>query len=247
MNLGDVRLADLAVHFRNLFDRRNTAFIDGLGKRVNWLNLAAGDLQNSIRKYPGEAQVSRDLGRFVGWVCCVANHFAHLPLEKAMAKKFPASGCAYCGHKPCACGPDRPEPNLALATPEQEIWSTREWQAHLASVYGPNNIKKGLDVAIGRLFKEIAEIIDLQMGVYDLDLSVEEVEMEFAKEIADVFSWACAIATILGLDLGDSMKKYSTCCPECHKLPCICGRFIVEQGRLGRFLPRSVRSNSRSA
>lgn len=243
MNLGDLRLSDLATHFQNMYGRRNADFMDGLSERVNWLSIAAGDLQNTIRKKreTQPEEVAADLGRFIGWIFCVVNHFEVMPLEEAMMKKYPASGCSYCGHRPCRCGDDRPDPDLARGSPEQLGWSLIRWQTHLREIYGPRHIQAGLDNVVVRLFKEITEILDVRMSIPDMEYTAEDLEMEFALEITDVLSWACAVANLLNIDLNRALAKHAHACPDCSGVVCTCGRFVARQASTKRLLTRSRR------
>ena len=58
-----------------------------------------------------------------------------------------------------------------------------------------------------------------------------EIEIEYAKEIADVLAWTIAISIILGIDLEKSvLKMYGSGCPSCSGNPCACAKFVVIDG-----------------
>ena len=45
-----------------------------------------------------------------------------------------------------------------------------------------------------------------------------------ATEFADVLAWLATLANIAGVDLEEAVRaKYGAGCPECHRMPCVCG------------------------
>ena len=228
-------LSQWQTHFFQMYGRRNSLFIDGLRERVGFLLHAIGDLQDVIRKGGGE-ETKNALASTVGWTFCVAGHFGNLPLAEMMASKYPVSGCVYCGHLPCDCHQgQRSAVKLVIPHPQQFDWSLTKWQTHLDRVYGARNRQIGLENALNRLFKEVCEINELQMGLARTEATVEEMEHEFALKVVDILVWIIAVAYLLGLDLERAVSaRYGARCPTCLNLPCACGRFIIDQGRLRR-------------
>ena len=75
-----MELKVLINHFFNLYGRRNRIFLHGLRERIDFLNLAVGDLQDAIRKTSGSRAIEIALTRVVARVFCVAEHFIALQL-----------------------------------------------------------------------------------------------------------------------------------------------------------------------
>jgi NTP pyrophosphatase (non-canonical NTP hydrolase) len=42
------------------------------------------------------------------------------------------------------------------------------------------------------------------------------------KEFADVLAWLFTLASLSGIKMADTISKYTSGCPVCHKIPCIC-------------------------
>jgi len=93
-------LREMIEHFFRLYGRRNRIFLSGLGKRINFLNLAIGDLQEAIRKGHNSEIIGMALARVVARIFCVAENFWSLPLVEMMARKYPAGYCIYCQKLP---------------------------------------------------------------------------------------------------------------------------------------------------
>ena len=43
-----------------------------------------------------------------------------------------------------------------------------------------------------------------------------------SEEFADAAAWLVTLASIRGIDMGDSARKYSNGCPRCGGTPCSC-------------------------
>jgi NTP pyrophosphatase (non-canonical NTP hydrolase) len=152
---------------------------------------------------------------------------------EALKKKFPESGCSYCGHKPCGCNVMRPEEKVgAQASNEQSDWRISEWQKHLNDVYGPNNHAQGLRFIYGRLLSEMNEvnIAGMQMEMSSED--VQKFKQEAVSELADSFAWIIAVANETGIDLEEVyVERYGKGCPNCGQYSCQCGPFTFVQER----------------
>ena len=226
-----MELKALANHFFNLYGRRNRIFLHGLRERIDFLNLAVGDLQDAIRKTPGSRAIEIALARVVARVFCVAEHFIALPLVETMIAKYPAGKCSYCQEFPCACPDIRPDFILekTLCT-SQDQWSLKQWCESLAALYGRRNKEKGIENVLNRLFKEVSELSSLPLKVPFAKLDLDEIEKEFALELSDVLAWTIATANALELDLEKAVwDRFGNGCRKCRQPQCICTHFDVDQ------------------
>lgn len=218
-------------HFFHLYGRRNRIFLPGLRDRIDFLNLAIGDLQEAIRKDTDDQIRRVALARVVSRIFCVAEHFRTLPLIEVMARKYPAH-CSYCRATPCQCTEHRPHPTLEATPPEPQLhWTLRMWCTHLDQLYGARNQRKSIENVLNRLFKEISELQSLSMRIRNTatPLSLEAIEEEYALELADALAWTIAVANLLGVDLeGAVLDRFGNGCWNCHRDPCMCTNFNVE-------------------
>jgi len=221
-------LQEMMEHFFHLYGRRNRIFLSSLRKRVDFLYLAIGDLQEVVRKEMGGKHVEVALARVISRIFCIAENFQNLPLVEMMARKYPAQRCGYCKKFPCACTERRPDVHLEeVATKEQQQWSLKEWCLHFARMYGAKNKEKGIENVLNRLFKEVSEISSLSMNIPNMR-SMDEIEQEFALELSDALAWTAAVATILETDLEKAvLDRFGNSCWNCRKNPCICSHFNV--------------------
>jgi|GEM_PF-128109 NTP pyrophosphatase (non-canonical NTP hydrolase) len=154
---------------------------------------------------------------------------------EALKKKFPESGCSYCGHKPCGCSVMRPEEKVgAQSSEEQKDWTIKEWQTHLKEVYGANNAKEGLRFIVGRLHSEIDEVTaaGMQMEMQTAPKDIERFRLEAISELADSFAWTIAVCNEVDIDLEQAfVDRYGKGCPNCGGMPCTCGPFTFVQER----------------
>lgn len=222
-------LRELGEHLFRLYGRRNRIFLSGLRERIDFLNLAIGDLQEAIRKNHEKAIMEIALARVVARIFCIAENFWSLPLIEMMSRKYPVGRCSYCQKLPCQCPEKRPASRLEMiASGEQLKWSLSDWQLHLDCLYGQCNKAKGIENVVNRLFKEIGELLSLQMMIPNTADTLDEIEEEFALELADAFSWTIAVANFLGIDLeGAVLKRFGDSCWKCHRSPCVCTGFNV--------------------
>jgi len=42
------------------------------------------------------------------------------------------------------------------------------------------------------------------------------------KEFADVLAWLFSLASLSGINMEETISKYTAGCPVCHGIPCIC-------------------------
>lgn len=152
-----------------------------------------------------------------------------------LTKKFPESGCSYCGHKPCGCNVMRPEEKIGAQSSEtQKDWSIKEWQTHLGEVYGANNSKEGLRFIYGRLLSEMneANVAGMQMEMAGSADDIGHFKQEAISELADSFAWIIAVCNETGTDLEKAfVDRYGKGCPNCGGMPCTCGPFTFVQER----------------
>lgn len=45
---------------------------------------------------------------------------------------------------------------------------------------------------------------------------------EMKKEFADVLAWLFTLASLSGIRMEETISKYTSGCPVCSKIPCIC-------------------------
>ncbi len=90
----------------------------------------------------------------------------------------------------------------------------REFQQQIEELYGTRDRERGLYKSFSWLVEEMGELSRaLRRG------DRENLEMEFA----DVAAWLVSVATIVGVDIEDVVKKaYGNGCPRCKQTPCGC-------------------------
>lgn len=157
-------------------------------------------------------------------------------IEQLM-KKYPESGCSYCGKKPCECAVIRPEDKVgAVYSEEQKNWTITQWQQHLKEVYGAGNKAKGLEWVVNRLGSEIGELSEaailMEQSKGADPKEIEKYKEEAASEAADVIAWIMAACNEVDADLDKTfIDRYGKGCPKCKGYPCRCGEFSRKQER----------------
>lgn len=224
-----MNLQKTADHFFFLYGKRNCLFLPGLRERINFLNLALGDLQDAVRKEAGARALDVALARVVARIFCVADHFKGLPLTEAMVQKYGQQHCSYCQKMPCVCTERRSRSQLErVSLGERYRWGLREWCAHFNALYGAKNKEKGIENILNRLFKEVTELLSLQMDVSRMPGTLHEIEMEFALELADTLAWTIAAANFFEVDLEKAVfDRFGSNCWKCREIPCVCTHFNV--------------------
>lgn len=225
-----MNLKEMMKHFFHLYGRRNRIFLPGLRERIDFLNLAIGDLQETIRKEAEDSILKIALARLVSRIFCIAEHFQELPLVEFMARKYPSRYCSYCQQLPCQCPEKRPEAELIVrASDEQWDWGLKRWSFHFQALYGDKNRTRGIENILNRLFKEISELLSLGMRIPNMGGSLDEIEKEFALELSDALAWTIAVANFFEIDLEEAvLDRYGNGCWKCHYLSCVCTNFNVE-------------------
>lgn len=223
----------MMTHFFELYGRRNRIFLPGLLERILFLSLAINDLQEALRKDVERSLLKMAMARIVSRIFCIAEHFHNLPLINALAMKYPFGRCAYCMQFPCACRESRPDATLVVIVEEMQMtWSLRNWCHHLNAVYGAKNenTPNARENLLNRLSREVSELLSILMDLPNNTETIDEIEFEFALELADTLAWTIAIANLLGVDLEKAVieRFVRTNCWNCHQKPCICKHFNVK-------------------
>lgn len=230
-----MELQELMEHFFHLYGLRNQIFLANLRKRIDFLGLAIGDLQDAIRKEIDKKKIEIALARVVSRIFCIAGNFTKLPVVEMMASKYPLNWCSYCQSFPCECTERRPAAQLQIQPSEaQRHWNLKKWCSHLDNLYGEKNKEKGVENILNRLFKEVYELISLQLKTLHphekhKSLSLEEIRRGYALELTDALAWTIAIANFLEIDLEKAVwDRYGEGCWNCRQIPCICTTFSFE-------------------
>jgi len=225
-----MKLKEMMKHFFLLYGRRNRIFLPSLRDRIDFLNLGIGDLEEAIRKEVSIQYFNIALARIVARIFCITEHFQELPLVEFMARKYPSRYCSYCHQFPCQCPEKRPDAKLAESISDEQLdWSLKRWSFHLAALYGDRNRAKGIENILNRLFKEISELLSLEMRISHLAGSLDEIEKEFALELSDALAWTIAVANFFEIDLEEAvLERYGRDCWNCHFIPCRCTIFNLE-------------------
>lgn len=221
-------LRELQLHFSRLYGRRNRIYMSSRRTRIDFLNLAIGDLQEAIRKNAGDNKLGIALARVVSRIFCIAEGFFDLSISETMARKYRMEGCSYCNRFPCQCIEKRPTPTILDKPNSQQMgWDLRTWCIHFQNLYGKRNEQKGVENVVNRLFKEISELQSLELEVYrNSEMPIVKIEEEFGFELSDALAWTIALANLYGIDLEKAVwDRYGTGCGKCEQNPCICGPF----------------------
>lgn len=221
-------LHDLIALSHAIYGRRNRIYASGGIDRINFLNLAIADLQDGLRKSGSKEKIAIALARITSRIFCVAEEFKELPLVEMLARKYPMSHCSYCRKRPCGCEERRADSKLVSEIiAEQLSWSLNDWCKGFAELYGAKNRERGIEYILLRLFKEVAELLSLQMRIPTLtDWPMEKVEEELALELADALAWTFAFANFFEIDLETAfIERYGNGCGKCTRNPCKCTHF----------------------
>ena len=151
-----------------------------------------------------------------------------------LSRKYPKLGCAYCRHKPCACGKIKKAP-ATLHTPDisMSTWSLRDWQVHLDHVYGDTNrFRYSVQDMVVQLNAEYLEVmIALQHHlVIQRSSEVSGVAKMIAREeTTDLFSRILGLGNHVGVDIESVLlTHYEHGCPKCKNHTCSCPGFWEE-------------------
>src|SRR5579885_3096619 len=165
-------------HFADLYGPRNNIYLSGRVARIDFFNIAVGDLHDAMRAgdIPNKT-MGVLLARMPSRIFCMAHGMNNVSVASAMAEKFPLEGCAYCHQNPCQCEEKRSNPKLhGVTNPEQLSWRLRDWQNHLVGLYGEKNRQRGADNTMVRLFKEVAELMSFEHSLPQNTSNQKEIE-----------------------------------------------------------------------
>lgn len=86
---------------------------------------------------------------------------------------------------------------------------------------------------MNRLFKEVAELMNLEHSLPQTSLTVTEIEHEYALELSDCLAWTIAAANIKEVNLEKvTLDRFWPTCWNCHQKPCVCINFSFNQVRV---------------
>ncbi len=221
-------LDELQTHFAELYGSRNTIYLPDRVSRINFFNLAVGDLHDAVRIADVPPKMMGILlARLPSRIFCLANGMNDTSVARAMAEKYPMDGCAYCHGNPCQCQEKRPNLKLeGIRAGEQLKWRLKDWQNHLSSLYGEKNKQRGTDNTLVRLFKEVCELMSFEYSLPRSAHTQIQLEREYSLELADCMAWSIAAADLLDHDLEKvTLERFWSNCWNCHQKPCICKNF----------------------
>jgi len=158
----------------------------------------------------------------LSWLLAFANSLG-INLHEAVWYKYPGVCFACLQPKNCPCGVEQPRDipdrerrlrGYRRHRTKREPQTLVQEQALQRTLYGRQNERIFLIQTVSHLGEEMGELAEA------FDLSDPH---EMSLEMADVFSWLCATATRLDLDLDTLMwQRYSYECPRCHHEICDC-------------------------
>lgn len=229
---------------RTIYSKAN-ALTTPRNERFDFLLMACGDLSRQYRKGRSDLYAIA-VAQIFAWFMALAEAFfvewGGDIITNAMGEKYPEDRCGYCGKLPCECREeDRGQHVPAACSGAQRDWSIHRWQQHLHSLYGGANAKGDVPRALNRLFEEVAEVGLLIHQADGFDDSIYELQRKVAREMTDVLAWLFGVATLLGVDVQESVSTlYDNLCPVCRSPVCMCRSFEKrpQTGTLAhRFMP----------
>lgn len=230
-------LDEMQDYFTRLYGARNSLYLPGRILRIQFFNIAVGDLQDALRKPSTEIHKEVMYGRLVARVFCLADGMSDrtglrkVSVANAMVDKYPEKGCLYCHQIICQCIEDRPDAVLNGwgVSEEQKGWSLRNWQQHLGMKYNVKNKEGGVDRVMARLFKEVTELQSFEADLPRSTRSTQENIREYGLEMADCLAWTIAAANLTEVDLEKAaLERFWPNCWNCKNNPCICTHFNMK-------------------
>lgn len=87
------------------------------------------------------------------------------------------------------------------------------FQDLMESTYGERDRARGIPATIAWLAEEVGELAKAaRKGTREQQL----------HELGDVLAWTASLANQLGLSLDAAIDRYTTGCPRCGEIPCVC-------------------------
>lgn len=88
-----------------------------------------------------------------------------------------------------------------------------KFQKLIEDTYLKKDAKRGLSKTFMWFTEEVGE----------LSRALRENNKEdLGKEFADVLAWLFSLASLSGINMEETISKYTAGCPVCHGIPCIC-------------------------
>ncbi len=148
---------------------------------------------------------------------------------RELARKYPISGCRYCGRIHCRCGKEKTI-KATLDTHAFETsksWSLGDWQWHLEYVYGENNranfSPEKMALSVTAEFLEVLIAIQHKVIVDGTLLVNDEIRVIAIEETADLFARILALANFCSFSIEDVLRElYRDGCIVCKKRICVC-------------------------
>jgi len=235
-----MKLRKLIRHFVKIYGRRNNVFLQGFLLRIDFLSLAAKDLNTLIRKSKGifdSRKFGIALSRIVARIFCIIQYFIRLPFLQNMRNKYGREVCTYCDEVTCICDEDHPQfRNVGHFIPGTLTWALKDWQVHLNSVYGKKNKQDSIEAHLNRLSDEIDELREIALEMPNTKLELYGLERKISTELADCLARLFAIANYYDIDVETHLlNRYGDGCPTCMKeytdsrrKTCRCGQFEMK-------------------
>jgi NTP pyrophosphatase (non-canonical NTP hydrolase) len=89
-----------------------------------------------------------------------------------------------------------------------------EFQKNIEDIYFTKDSSRGLMGTFAWFVEEVGEL--------SRELRSQNDKKKLQDEFADVLAWLSTLASVSGIDLEESVGKYSRGCPKCLKTPCAC-------------------------
>ncbi len=217
-------------HFRRIYGQRNLIFMrEGLLGRTSFFAGAIGMITEHGRgrvRTPLPKLVASLFSRFAAVVDFFRNDRLFV---KTLCGKFPAKFCLDCGKTECDCGEGRatyrpPVTPTSGCGDSHANWDLSNWQDMLRTRYGGVNAERGIDDTFRRLDRELSELTSIVTDPLCFTQHSSVVIARYMEELADIFAWIMAVATLLGVDLQQAVvDTYGQGCPSCPaRIPCGC-------------------------
>jgi NTP pyrophosphatase (non-canonical NTP hydrolase) len=91
----------------------------------------------------------------------------------------------------------------------------REFQKLIDEMYSEKDRARGAAKTFLWFAEEVGELASA--------IAKRDDPANLRAEFADVFAWLVTLANVEGVDLEDALRKFTTGCPGCGKLICVCG------------------------
>ncbi len=227
-------------HFAEIYGKKNSLLMRSRLERGAFLLKAVRYIHDCIRKKRDRHVLRKACASlFSRLMAFIDGFYAGFPFNETLCRKFPANKCGYCNSDPCTCASEARSENPceSVIDPAQLEWSISMWQQTLRQRYGAHNQAAGIEGVLNRLFSEVSEVAMLEIDATQPLNTSDDIADSYAQELADVFTWICAISSMLEIDLATAVDHfYGKGCLACGNKPCAC-RTLVALG-LEKYHPR---------